>query len=90
MVIDRAIRKQSEIKAFITDHEAILGSIQLTAQDWDFLSKARLFLQPFTSATLYAEGDKSSILQSLPLMDALLAHYKRNKAYYSQQDYYNS
>lgn len=61
MVIDSAIRKQSEIKAFMTDHEAILGSIRLTAQDWDFLSKARSFLQPFASATLYAEGDKSSI-----------------------------
>ncbi|KID86969.1 Ribonuclease H-like protein, partial [Metarhizium majus ARSEF 297] len=90
MVIDRAIRKQSEIKAFMTDHEAILGNIRLTAQDWDFLSKARIFLQPFASATLYAEGDKSSISQSLPLMDALLAHYERNKTYYSQPDCYDS
>jgi len=90
MVIDRAIRKQSEIKAFMTDHEAILGNIRLTAQDWDFLSKARTFLQPFASATLYAEGDKSSISQSLPLMDALLAHYERNKTHYSQEDCYDS
>lgn len=89
MVIDRAIAKQSEIKAFMTDHEAALGSIRLTAQDWDYLDKARTFLQPFASATLYAEGDKSSISQSLPLMDALLAHYERNKAHYSQEDHHD-
>ena len=82
--MDRAITKQVEIKAFMTDHEAALGSIRLTAQDWDFLDKARAFLQPFASATLYAEGEKSSVSQSLPLMDALLAHYERNKAHYSQ------
>ncbi|EJP61521.1 uncharacterized protein BBA_09545 [Beauveria bassiana ARSEF 2860] len=53
----------------------------------DFLDKARTFLQPFASATLYAEGEKSLISQSLPLMDALLAHYEKNKAYYSQKDH---
>lgn len=88
-VIDRAIAKQSEIKAFMTDHEAALGNLRLTAPDWDLLCKAHAFLQPFASATLYAEGDKSSISQSLPLMDALLAHYERNKMYYSQEDYYD-
>ncbi|KAM3464192.1 hypothetical protein MY5147_009554 [Beauveria neobassiana] len=85
LVIDRAITKQAEIKAFMTDHEAVLGNNRLNAQDWDFLDKARTFLQPFASATLYAEGEKSSISQSLPLMDALLAHYERNKVYYSQE-----
>lgn len=87
MVIDRTIAKQSEIKAFMTDHEAALGNLRLTAQDWDLLCKAHTFLQPFASATLYAEGDRSSISQSLPLMDALLAHYERNKMYYSQEDH---
>jgi hypothetical protein len=28
---------------------------------------------------LYVEGDKSSISQSLPLMDALLVYYERKK-----------
>ncbi|KAF1730630.1 putative AC9 transposase [Beauveria bassiana] len=87
LVIDRAIIKQAEIKAFMTDHEAVLGNNRLNAQDWDFLDKARTFLQPFASATLYAEGEKSSISQSLPLMDALLAHYERNKVHYSQEDH---
>lgn len=78
-VIDRIIKKQTEIKSFMTDHEAALGDIRLTSQDWDFLRKAHTFLQPFASATLYAEGDKSSISQSLPLMDSLLVHYEKNK-----------
>ncbi|KAM0664388.1 hypothetical protein ACQRIU_006970 [Beauveria bassiana] len=87
LVIDRAITKQAEIKAFMTDYEAVLGNNRLNAQDWDFLDKARTFLQPFASATLYAEREKSSISQSLPLMDALLARYERNKVHYSQEDH---
>jgi hypothetical protein len=63
----------------MTDYESLLGDIRLTAADWDILGKAHAFLQPFASATLYAEGDKSSISQSLPLMDALLVHYERKK-----------
>ena len=43
------------------------------------LGKAHAFLQPFASATLYAKGEKSSISQSLPLIDALLVHYERKK-----------
>src|ERR1700742_34703 len=53
--------------------------------DWDLLCKAHILLQPFASATLYAEGDRSYVSQSLPLMDALLAHYERNRMYYSQE-----
>jgi hypothetical protein len=89
MVINRAIAKQSEIKTFMTDHEVALGGLRLTAQDWDLLCKAHTFLQPFASATLYAEGDKSSLSQSLPLMDALLAHYEKNKMYYCQEEHHD-
>lgn len=78
-VIDKTITKQREVKSFMTDHEAALGDMRLTSQDWDLLVKAHRFLQPFASATLYAEGDKSSISQSLPLMDSLLVHYENNK-----------
>jgi hypothetical protein len=90
MVIDRVLAKQSEIKSFMTDHEASLADLRLTAQDWDFLGKAHTFLQPFASATLYAEGEKSSISQSLPLMDALLSHYEKSKTHYSQSSHYDS
>jgi hypothetical protein len=58
MVIDRAVRQQGEIKIFMAEHEDILGTIWVTSSDWDLLGKAHAFLQPFASATLYAEGDK--------------------------------
>lgn len=87
---DNAIRKRPQIIQFMTDHEVALGDVRLTAEDWDFLGKAHNFLQPFTSSTLYAEGHSSSISQSLVLMDALLAHYERQKDLYSQQGLHDS
>jgi len=67
----------------MTDHEARLGDIRLLASDWDLLRKAHAFLQPFASATLYAEGSTSSITQSLFIMDLLLLHYEEQKVGYS-------
>ncbi len=79
LIIGRALKKRSQIIEFLVDHEAALGSIRLTSQDWDLLNKAYQFLQPFYGATLYAEGDKSSLGQSLVLMDVLLRHYEQQK-----------
>lgn len=78
-IIDRAICKMDQIKAFFTDYEKEIGDNRLQAEDWGQLKNAHQFLQPFASATLYAEGDDSSISQSLMLMDALLLHYERNR-----------
>jgi hypothetical protein len=63
----------------MNDNERSLGDIRLTSDDWDILNKAHSFLQPFASATLYAEGDKASISQSLLIMDSLLVHYEQQK-----------
>jgi hypothetical protein len=79
LVIDRALRKKPQIVQFMTDYETTLDEHRITGQDWDILQKAHQFLQPFAAATLYAEGDKSSISQSLVLMDALLLHYEQQK-----------
>ena len=78
-VIDRTIRKMVAIKVFMNDNERSLNNIRLTSDDWDILQKAHAFLQPFASATLYAEGDKASISQSLLIMDSLLVHYEQQK-----------
>jgi hypothetical protein len=67
------------INVFMNDNERSLHNIRLTSDDWDILQKAHAFLQPFASATLYAEGDKASILQSLLIMDSLLVHYEQQK-----------
>jgi len=74
--IDKALRKQSQIKVFMVDE---LDGIKLTADDWDVLSKVHTFLQPFADATLFAESDKSSIGQSLEMMDVLLHHYEKDE-----------
>lgn len=68
-----------KIKSFMTDHKGILGDNRLQANDWDILEKAAHFLEPLASATLYAEKDKSSVAQSLELMDLLLAWYGEQK-----------
>jgi hypothetical protein len=78
-VINRVIKRTDAIKIFMNDHERALGDMRLMADDWDILYKAHRFLQPFASATLYAEGNKASISQSLVLMDALLSHYEKQK-----------
>lgn len=78
-VIDRAIRKKDKIQSFMSDHEEAIGDNRLLTRDWELLGKAHTFLQPFASATLYAEGDDSSISQSLTLMDMLLLHYEEQK-----------
>jgi hypothetical protein len=83
-VIDRTIKRKPQITQFLTDNDEALTSNVLTGADWDLLSKTHQFLQPFALATLYGEGDRSSISQSLVLMDALLNHYERSKEQYSK------
>jgi hypothetical protein len=63
----------------MSDHEEAIGDNRLLVGDWELLGKAHTFLQPFASATLYAEGDDSSISQSLMLMDMLLLHYEEQQ-----------
>lgn len=63
----------------MAEHEDYFGAIRCNLAGWDLLRKAHTFLQTFVSATLYAEGDKSSISQSLVIMDSLLVYYKREK-----------
>ncbi|EXA29121.1 hypothetical protein FOVG_19342 [Fusarium oxysporum f. sp. pisi HDV247] len=86
-VIDHAIRKKDKIQTFISDHEEAIGDNRLLVGDWELLGKAHTFLLPFTSATLYAEGDDSSISQSLTLMDMLLLHYEEQQKIYQSDEH---
>ena len=79
LVIDRVLRKQDKIKLFMIDHTNDLGDISFNSDDWDILEKARNLLEPFASATLYAEGDTADLSQGLVIMDALLQHYEKQK-----------
>ena len=64
---------------FLMDYGEALNRNTLTGQDWDLLGKTHSFLQPFASATLYAEGAVGSLSEWLEIMDALLLHYENNK-----------
>jgi hypothetical protein len=83
-VIDNAIRKKVQINQFLLEHDRELEDTVLSGSDWDLLAKTHAFLEPFASATLYAEGKCSSVSQSLFLMDALLFHYESAKVQHSQ------
>ena len=83
-VIDSAIKKRNEVNQFLHEHDWELEEAALSSSDWDLLIKTHSFLEPFASATLYAEGKHSSVCQSLALMDALLIHYEREKTRYSK------
>jgi hypothetical protein len=83
-VIDNAIRKKVQINQFLLKHDRELEDTVLSGSDWDLLAKTHAFLEPFASATLYAEGKCSSVSQSLFLMDALLFHYESAKVQHSQ------
>ncbi|RYC77931.1 hypothetical protein BFJ63_vAg19195, partial [Fusarium oxysporum f. sp. narcissi] len=77
--------KKDKIQSFMSDHEEAIGDNRLLVGDWELLGKAHTFLQPFASAALYAEGDDSSISQSLMLMDMLLLHYEEQQIYQSDE-----
>ena len=82
-LIDNALKRQTQIKAFMVDHEQALEDIRLTVNDWDLLHKAHAFLQPFDGLTRYTEGAALSISQVLLVMDALLKYYEQQKDVYA-------
>jgi hypothetical protein len=82
-VIDNAIRKKVQINQFLLEHNRELEDTVLSGSDWDLMAKTHVFLEPFASATLYAEGNCSSVSQSL-FLDTLLFHYESAKVQHSQ------
>ena len=78
-LIDNLIQKQSQIKQFLLNYDKEINDNILNSSDWDYLEKTHRFLQPFASATLWAEGKNSTLSQVLTIMDGLLRHYEKNK-----------
>ncbi|EXU94779.1 hypothetical protein X797_012138, partial [Metarhizium robertsii] len=85
-LIDNLIRKQPQIKQFLLDYDKQIDDNILNLSDWDYLEKTHRFLQPFASATLWAEGKNSTLSQVLTIMDGLLRHYEKNKEHYSKPE----
>jgi len=78
-VIDRAIRKKDEIIKFLHEHDEACSPNTLTHADWEILGRTHLFLQVFNSGTLWIEGDRAGLSQSLEMMDAILAFFEQQK-----------
>ncbi|KAG9382187.1 hypothetical protein A1F94_007841 [Pyrenophora tritici-repentis] len=76
--MDRAIKKMAAIKVFMHDNEKHLNEIRLTSDDWDILQKHIHFTTICISNAIRG-GDKSSISQSLLIMDSLLVHYEQQR-----------
>ncbi|KAJ3454778.1 hypothetical protein MRS44_013378 [Fusarium solani] len=72
-----------------TQHRGLDTELQddiLLASEWEFIERTHRFLQPFASATLLAEGARSTLSQSLSIMDVLLRQYEKYKELYSSKE----
>lgn len=79
-LLDNLLRYQTRVKHFPIEHDRELQDDILLASEWEFIERTHRFLQPFASATLLAEGARSTLSQSLSIMDVLLRQYEKYKA----------
>lgn len=86
-MIDRAMRKKDEIIKFLHEYADACGITTLTHADWEILGRAHLFLGVFCSGTLWIEGDRAGLSQSLEMMDAILAFFEQPKKLYSSGEH---
>lgn len=78
-LLDNLLRYQTRVKQFLIEHDRELQDDILLASEWEFIERTHRFLQPFASATLLAEGARSTLSQSLSIMDVLLRQYEKYK-----------
>ena len=78
-ILGNAIKKKAQISQFLIDFDQELIEYQLEGSEWDFLQKTYSFLGVMAAATKAAEGRRSSISQSLELMDIMLVHFEQQK-----------
>ena len=84
-LINKALKKQTQIKTFMVNHKQTFENIKLIVDDWDLLYKIHAFFQPFAGLTLCRQNAISSISQILRAMDALLKHFKQKKKFTLKQ-----
>ena len=59
MMLVVALEKRAAINEYIQNHN--LDDDELTPQDWKRLRTIKEFLEPFSRATLFTEGDSEAI-----------------------------
>ena len=62
------------VEKYCQDHEEELEDDILTPKDWKKLRTIKDFLAPFSRATLFTEGDSTSLDSTLFTMDVLIRH----------------
>jgi hypothetical protein len=70
-----ALELRAAIEAYFQNHESDLEDDELTSVDWKWLRTIKEFLEPFSQATLYTEGDSAAIDRVLFSMDVLIKHF---------------
>ncbi len=63
-LLDNLLRYQTRVKQFLIEHDRELQDDILLASEWEFIERTHCFLQPFASATLLAEGARSTKLRN--------------------------
>ena len=71
-----ALQLRTAIEVYFQNHESDLEDDELTSADWKRLCTIKEFLEPFSQATLYTEGDSAAIDRVLFSMDVLIKHFR--------------
>jgi hypothetical protein len=66
------------VEKYCQDYENELEEDILSHLDWKKLRTIKEFLSPFSRATLFTEGDSTSIDSVLFMMDVLIKHIQNN------------
>ena len=73
-ILQVLLEQKAHVDKFCEDFERELQKDLLNLADWKKLRMINDFLQPFSRATLFTEGDEVSIDRTLFTMDILIKH----------------
>ena len=71
-----ALELRLVVEKYFQNHELDLKDDELSNVDWRRLCTIMEFLEPFSQATLYTEGDIVAIDRVLFSMDVLITHFQ--------------
>ena len=74
LMLEVLLKLEPCVVKYCIDHGEELEDDILTYQEWKKLRAIKEFLQPFYRATLFTEGDSTSINRTLFVIDVLIKH----------------
>ena len=72
-----ALQYKSAVDTYIKSYFNTLEADCLSLKDWEKLQTTSKFLSVFDQATLITQGDQAIIDSVLPVIDALIKHFKK-------------